>query len=57
MKKRYLILIAVLALSALFPLSVPAAGTTLSVSSAQAAPGETVSLAVTLADNPGFFFL
>ena len=57
MKKRYLILIAVLALSALFPLSVPAAGTTISVSSAQAAPGETVSLAVTLADNPGFCYL
>ena len=57
MKNRRFILIIALALLALFPCGVLAAGPGITVQSVQANPGDTVSVAVTIADNPGLSYL
>ena len=57
MKNKCLILITVFALFALFPLNVFADGANLTVQSVEADPGDTVTVPIIMADNPGFSYL
>ena len=57
MKKRCLVLLAAFAFFALFPPTVFAAGAKLTVATAEAEPGDVVTLAVDMTDNPGFCYL
>ena len=50
-------MITAIALLVLFPLHVPAAGPCITVTPAEATPGDTVAVSVTVSGNPGFMYL
>ena len=50
-------MITAIALLVLFPLHVPAAGPCITVTPAEATPGDTVAVSVTVSCNPGFMYL